>query len=142
MIYFVPEASRRYAELGLTGMSGYFTSRSAAFGRASADLVIATFYNFSPALVRQSLPAAWDVVTPEQILQARLEAVTEALIRAGIHDLPHFDETLALARRAAEAACDHPQGRPLFAAHAALAWPDDPLPRLWHATWRRCSRKA
>ncbi|WP_188190482.1 SCO6745 family protein [Nonomuraea sp. SYSU D8015] len=133
MIYFVPEAATRYAALGLTGMSGYFASRSAAFGRASADLVIATFYNFCPGLVRRSLPAAWDVVTPEQVLRARLDAATEALRRAGIHDLPHFPETLALTRRAAEAARDHPQGRPLFAAHAALPWPDDPLQQLWHA---------
>ncbi|MFI7697842.1 hypothetical protein [Nonomuraea sp. NPDC049480] len=133
MIYFVPEAADRYAKLGLTGMSGYFASRGAAFGRASADLVIATFYNFCPDLVRRSLPAAWDLVTPEQVLQARLEAATEALHRAGIPGLPHFDETLTLARRAAEAACDHLQGRPLFAAHAALPWPDDPLQQLWHA---------
>ncbi|TMR91827.1 SCO6745 family protein, partial [Nonomuraea basaltis] len=114
MIYFVPEASRRYTELGLTGMSGYFTSRSAAFGRASADLVIATFYNFCPDLVRRSLAGAWDTATPGQVLQARLDAATEALRRAAIHDLPHFDETLALARRAAEAACDHPQGLSLI----------------------------
>jgi hypothetical protein len=133
MIYFVPEAATRYAGLGLTGMSGYFASRGAAFGRASADLVIATFYNFHPGLVRESLPAAWSLVTPEQMLQARLNAATEALRRAGIQDLPHFADTLALARRAAEAARDHPQGRPLFAAHAALPWPDDPLQQLWHA---------
>jgi hypothetical protein len=38
-----------------------------------------------------------------------------------------------LAGRAAEAACEHLQGRPLFAAHATLPWPDEPLPRLWHA---------
>jgi hypothetical protein len=133
MIYFVPEAAERYAKLGLTGMSGYFASRSAALGRASADLVIATFYNFCPDLVRRSLPAAWDVVTPEQMLQARLEAAAEALRRAGIQDLPCFEETLTLARRAADSACDHPQGRPLFAAHAALPWPDEPLQQLWHA---------
>ncbi|RVX47698.1 hypothetical protein EDD27_10645 [Nonomuraea polychroma] len=133
MIYFVPEAADRYAKLGLTGMSGYFASRGAAFGRASADLVIATFYNFCPDLVRRSLPAAWDVVTPEQMLEARVEAAAEALRRAGVHELPHLAETLDLARRAAMAACDHPQGRPLFAAHAALPWPDDPLQQLWHA---------
>ncbi|MEU8034327.1 hypothetical protein AB0C13_38080 [Streptomyces sp. NPDC049099] len=30
MIYFVPEARRRYADLGLGGRAGYFTSRSTA----------------------------------------------------------------------------------------------------------------
>ena len=133
MIYFVPEASRRYTELGLTGRSGYFASRSAPFGRASADLVIATFYNFCPALVRESLKDAWTIVTPDQVLEARYEAAAEALRRAAIHELPDLDETLTLARRAAESACEHPQGRPLFAAHATLPWPDDPLLQLWHA---------
>ncbi|MFI0452958.1 hypothetical protein [Actinomadura sp. 6N118] len=133
MIYFVPEGGRRYAELGLKGMAGYFASRGAVFGRASAELVIATFYNFNPDLVRKSLPAAWDVVTPEQILDARHRAAGEALRRARIHELPGLDETLALARRAAEAATQHLHGRPLFAAHVTLPWPDEPIDQLWHA---------
>jgi hypothetical protein len=133
MIYFVPEAGRRWSELGLEGMAGYFASRSAALGRASAELAIATFYHFCPDLVRQALPSAWDIVTPEQMLAARLEAAGEALRRAGIDALPGLDETLALAKRAALAACEHPQGRPLFAAHAALLWPDEPVEQLWHA---------
>ncbi|MDG4858645.1 hypothetical protein P8605_10860, partial [Streptomyces sp. T-3] len=36
-------------------------------------------------------------------------------------------------RRAAEAASAHLHGRPLFAAHAALPWPDEPHLVLWHA---------
>ncbi len=42
-------------------------------------------------------------------------------------------EAADLARRAAEAACEHPEGRPLFAGHAALTWPDEPHLVLWHA---------
>ncbi|GGX21177.1 SCO6745 family protein [Streptomyces chartreusis] len=133
MIYFVPEARRRYADLGLSGRAGYFTSRSAAFGRASAELVIATFYNFNPALVRQALDGAWDATTPQQVLDARYAAAGEALRRAGIHELPALDEVLTLTRRATEAAREHAQGRPLFAAHAALPWPEDPVLQLWHA---------
>lgn len=133
MIYFVPEAGRSYAALGLKGMAGYFASRSAAFGPASAELVIATFYNFYPQLVRRALPSAWAVVTPERVLAARYEAAGQALRRGGIHELPGLPEVLALARKAAEAAVEHPQGRPLFAAHATLPWPDDPLLQLWHA---------
>ncbi|MFI6787435.1 hypothetical protein ACIBG4_08905 [Nonomuraea sp. NPDC050383] len=133
MIYFVPEAARRYAELGLKGRAGYFASRGAALGRATAEQVIATFYNFRPALVRQALPAAWNVVTPEDMLTARADAAAEALRRAGIHELPGLDEAAGLARRAAVAACDHLEGRPLFAAHAALPWPDEPIRLLWHA---------
>ncbi|MGP3998794.1 SCO6745 family protein [Streptomyces sp. 8N706] len=133
MIYFVPEGRRRYADLGLSGRAGYFASRSAAFGRASAELVISTFYNFNPDFVRKAVDGAWDAATPQQVLDARHAAASEALRRAGIHELPALDEVLALTRRAAEAACEHAQGRPLFAAHAALPWPEEPVLQLWHA---------
>ncbi|MFI2371754.1 hypothetical protein [Streptomyces sp. NPDC018833] len=133
MIYFAPEGRRRYAELGLGGRAGYFASRSAAFGRASAELVISTFYNFNPDFVRQAVDGAWDAATPQQVLDARHAAASEALRRAGIHELPALDEVLALTRRAADAACEHAQGRPLFAAHAALPWPEEPVLGLWHA---------
>ncbi|MGV4982814.1 SCO6745 family protein [Streptomyces sp. NRAIS4] len=133
MIYFVPEARRRYADLGLSARAGYFASRSAAFGRASAELVISTFYNFNPDLVRQSLDGAWDATTPQQVLDARYAAADEALRRAGIHEQPDLAEVLTLVRRAAEAACEHAEGRPLFAAHAALPWPKEPVLQLWHA---------
>ncbi|NUW43863.1 SCO6745 family protein [Nonomuraea rhodomycinica] len=133
MIYFVPEATRRYAALGLEGRAGYFASRGAALGRASAEQVIATFYNFCPDLVRRALPAAWDVVTPEDMLTARSDAAAEALRRAGVHELPRLEEIAGLARRAALAACEHLEGRPLFAAHAALPWPEEPIRELWHA---------
>ncbi|WP_442480499.1 SCO6745 family protein [Streptosporangium brasiliense] len=133
MIYFVPEATERYAALGLEPHAGYFASRGAAFGAASPELVIATFYNFCPALVRQALPAAWDVTTPEKVIEARLDAADAALRRVAIHEIPVLAETAALARRAAEQVGEHVQGRPLAAAHAALPWPDGPLLELWHA---------
>ena len=38
-----------------------------------------------------------------------------------------------LARRAALAAGGHAEGRPLFAGHTDLPWPDRPLEVLWHA---------
>ena len=133
MIYFVPEAPERYAALGLDPRTAYFASRSAAFGRASAEVVIATFYNFNPRIVRRALPAAWEKTTPEELLAAREDAAGAALRRAGIDRLPHLDETLALARRAAEAAADHAGGRPLYAAHASLPWPDEPVLQLWWA---------
>ncbi|TDD72902.1 hypothetical protein E1293_32110 [Actinomadura darangshiensis] len=133
MIYFVPEAPERYAALGLDARAAYFASRAAAFGRASAELVIATFYNFNPDVVRRAIPAAWEKTTPEQVLAARTDAAGAALRRAGIDRLPDLEEIVALARRAAEAAGDHAQGRPLYAAHAALAWPDEPILQLWWA---------
>jgi hypothetical protein len=133
MIYFVPEATERYAALGLDARTAYFASRAAAFGRASAEVVIATFYNFNPDVVRRAIPGAWEKTDPERLLAARADAAGAALRRGGIDKLPDLEETASLARRAAEAAVDHAQGRPLFAAHAALPWPDEPILRLWWA---------
>jgi hypothetical protein len=46
---------------------------------------------------------------------------------------PELAEAADLARRAAEAACERPEGRALFAGHASLPWPDEPHLVLWHA---------
>lgn len=132
MIYFVPEAQERFAALGLDRMAGYFASRAAALGPVSGEVVVATFYNFNPAIVHAAVPAAWSVTTPEALVEARYEAVGAAL-RRGLGELADdVSELAGLVRGAAERACEVPQGRPLFAAHAALAWPEDPLLVLWH----------
>ena len=46
---------------------------------------------------------------------------------------PEVAEAAGLARRAAEAATQVPYGRPLYAAHAELPWPDESHLILWHA---------
>ncbi|SDF31518.1 hypothetical protein SAMN05216553_10153 [Lentzea fradiae] len=130
MIYFAPEADTRYASAGLDRPSGYFASRAAAMGPVGSEVVVATFYNFNPALVRACIPQAWEKVTPEQVLRLRWEAADEALRKVLPGDL---DEITGLAKRAAERAKDMPHGRPLFAAHASLPWPDDTLLQLFHA---------
>lgn len=136
MIYFVPEAHQRYAALGLRDRMGYFASRAAAFGPVGAEAVVATFFNFNPALVRAAIPEAWRIAAPADILRTRLEAADAALRRACDPDLlasPELAEVAGLARRAAESASEHPEGRPLFAATSALPWPDEPHLVLWHA---------
>lgn len=136
MIYFAPEAQERYAALGLRERMGYFASRAAAFGPVGPDTVVATFFNFNPALVRAAIPAAWRTAAPHDVLRARLEAADAALRRACGPDLlasPEMAEAARLARRAAEAASEQPQGRPLFAATSALPWPEEPHLVLWHA---------
>ncbi len=134
-IYFAPEAVDAYAALGVTGRSGYFASRSAPMGPASAELVIATFFNFDPGLVRHAMDGVWDIVTPAALLDARLNAAG-AMLRRTMGDLastPDVEEAAGIARTAAEEAALHLSGKPLFAGHAALSWPDDPLLVLWHA---------
>jgi hypothetical protein len=135
LIYFAPEAAERYAALGIEGRAGYFASRAAAMGPVSAEVVIATFFNFNPDLVRACIPAAWQTTTTDKILGARLEAADAALRRALGDALaaPEMARAAALARTAAEAACEQLEGRPLFAAHARLDWPEESHLVLWHA---------
>ncbi len=135
LIYFAPEAHAAFADLGLSERAGYFASRSAAMGQASDELIIATFFNFNPAVVRQSMAGVWDKVSPESILEARHLAAAQAIERAigGAVRSDEIAEAADLARRAAETACEHPEGRPLFAAHASLDWPSEPHQVLFHA---------
>ena len=136
MIYFTPHGADAYAQVGITHQRMmYFASRSAALGQVPAEVVVATFFNFSPAIIRHVIPAAWDIATPAQVLAARLEAVDRSLRQAWGDDIgsPQVREAADLARRAAERAGSRPQGRPLFAGHACLPWPDAPHLVLWHA---------
>jgi hypothetical protein len=133
LIYFAPEATAAYAELGIHGFDGYFASRAAAMGPVPAEVVVATFFNFEPGVVHHAIPAAWAAATPTQILAARLDAVRAALRRAVGDLLDGADVARAVDLiRPAAAACT-PPGRPLYAAHAALPWPDEPALALWHA---------
>jgi hypothetical protein len=136
LIYFAPEAVEEYAALGIgPELGGYFASRAAPMGAVPAEVVIATFYNFCPVLVRRSIPRAWEITTPEAILAARLRAADRALVRVLGDEVDDgaLGEAAALAREAALRAVEHPEGRALFAGHAGLAWPDGPRLVLWHA---------
>jgi hypothetical protein len=136
MIYFTPHRAAAYAQVGIAHQrTAYFASRSAALGPVSAETVIATFFNFSPAVVRRAIPAVWDVASPAEVLAARLDAADRSLRQAWPGEIasPQVREAADVARRAAERAATQPQGRPLFAAHAGLAWPDEPHLVLWQA---------
>lgn len=135
MIYFSPEAAAAFEALGLVDRMGYFGSRAAPMGAVGAEVVIATFYNFRPDLVRASIPAAWERATPAQILDARLAGADGALRRSlpDVIGTTELVEAARLARRAAETACEHVEGRALFAGHVSLPWPDDDHLVLWHA---------
>ncbi len=81
MIYFVPEAAQAYERLGIFGRDGYFASRSAPMGAVSADVVVATFFNFNPELVHAAIPRAWEVTTPVALVTARLDAADRSMRR-------------------------------------------------------------
>jgi hypothetical protein len=135
-IYFASEAREEYRAIGLDDrMTGYFASRSAPMGAVHAEVVIATFFNFDPDLVRRSMDGVWDRVSPSDVLAARLRGA-DRMIRthaADFVDTADIAEAAALARSAALAACERPEGRPLFAGHASLVWPEESHLVLWHA---------
>lgn len=136
LVYFTPRAAEAYGALGLRGSDGYFASRAAPMGPVPAEVVIATFYNFHPDLVRHAIPAAWRTASPPSVLDARLHAAD-----AGLRDVlgeavagPDMEEAAHLARRVAEHAVETTTpGRALFAGHASLPWPEPPHLVLWHA---------
>jgi hypothetical protein len=136
MIYFVPEAADAYERLGITGRAGYFASRAAPMGAVAAELVIATFFNFNPDLVRAAIPGAWDIATPGELVGARFAAVDGAFRRVLGNDVVEslsMARAAGLARQLAENAGTRVEGRPLSAGHVDIPWPEEPHLVLWHA---------
>ncbi len=129
-VYLVPEAAKHYSSVGLKGSwMGYFASRAAPMGAASAELVVATFHGFAPHLVHRALPDAWGFATPAEVHRARLELATGVLGRAvtGEQVAPLADALSAIVEELDLA------GKPLAAAHASLELPADDLGRFWLA---------
>src|SRR3954469_25305251 len=127
--YFAPEVTAAYVDEGLDPRLAYFPGRAAALGAAGPGLVVATFYVFAPWLVEAALPSAWHRTTPERMVAARRAGVSAALPR--LLGEPDVQEPAGIARDVCAGLA--PQGRPLFAAHASLPWPEEPLLALWHA---------
>jgi hypothetical protein len=133
--YFAPEPLAELASAGYRGFwMGYFAGRAAPLGPVGADVVHAIFYNFSFARVARAVPAAWAFAPPQEALAARLRGSAAALRRSvgpALESMP-LEDLADLAGRAVMHLT--PEGRPLFAANRALAQPEEPLERLWHAT--------
>jgi hypothetical protein len=132
-LYFAPEQDEQLGAIGLRpGRMSYFAGRAAPMGAVGAGVVTATFYNFSPSLVAHMIPRAWTLASPEQVLAARLDAARASLTRT-LGEAAGSDEVAELAGLLREACADlTPEGRPLYAAHADLPWPEEPLLAMWH----------
>jgi hypothetical protein len=132
-VYFAPELEEQLTAVGIRpGRMAYFAGRAAPMGAVGPGVVTATFYNFAPAIVARHIPRAWTLAAPEQVLAARHEAARASLTRL-LGDTSEQD-VLELAGLLQEAcAALTPEGRPLYAAHADLPWPDEPVLQLWHA---------
>jgi hypothetical protein len=134
--YFTPEALATYAEAGLRGYwRGYFAGRAAPLGHVDAGPVIATFYNFAPAMVARAIPSVWSLAAPATVLEARA-AGADAALRRMLDDIPLADVVEAAEIAEHAVALLDPAGRALGAANAML--PVDPAAspyaRLWQAT--------
>ena len=135
LIYFAPETEQQLTSAGLKpGRMCYFAGRAAAMGAVSGGVVTATFYNFSPDLVASSIPQAWALASPQAVIGARFAAVDAALTRLLGPDIIASPDMVTLAGLAREATrgC-RPEGRPLYAGHADLDWPQPPHLVMWHA---------
>ncbi|MEX5718936.1 SCO6745 family protein [Geodermatophilus maliterrae] len=134
-VYFVPETEQHLTAAGLRpGRMVYFAGRSAPMGAVGPGVVTATFANFSPAVVARHVPRAWTLASPEQVVTARLAAARASLTRLlGGEEAAAAPEVTELGDLLTEACTVlTPEGRPLYAGHADLPWPEDPVGRLWH----------
>lgn len=131
--YFAPGSTEAMTRLGLKGFwMCYFAARAAPLGAVGPSLVEATFYNFSPALVRRAIPDAWARATPEACLATRSRAAADALrsLVPGVDaEATGLIGLLEPAVRAASCI-----GRPLGAVNQQVELPDDPVERLWQLT--------
>ena len=130
LVYFVPEAVEEYAALGVKGAGGYFGSRAAPMGAVPDEVIIATFYNFSPLAVTSAMQGVWDAAAPESLQAARFRVVDRALQRVGAG---LSSERIAEARALIDPVIADLDvaGKPLAAGNAAIALPDDPMVALW-----------
>jgi hypothetical protein len=133
--YFSQEARDEFERAGLRGFwRGYFAGRSAPLGPVGDAVVVATFFNFAPAMVRRAVPDVWSRATPERALTARADGAVAALRRVldagGVEDGVVAEAADLMAEAVDSLGWG---GRPLGAVNAALPHPDDPLARLWQA---------
>src|ERR1700722_4064574 len=135
--YFGPHALGAFEAAGLRGFwRGYFAGRAAPLGAASAPLVAATFFSFSPSFVARAVPAVCELISPAEALAVRQAGVTADLrerLGRGACEPPGADVRRAADLLLEAAAVLDGAWRPLGGPNAARPVPAEPLARLWHA---------
>ena len=133
-VYFNPEPRDAYRRAGLRGgWMGYFASRAAAMGPVPAEVVMATFYNFHPRMVRRAIPDAWGFAPPAKVLEARFAGAGAALGRllggwaAAPRRRPRPPPSPAGPWRART-----PPAAPCSPPTPPSGWPEEPHLALWH----------
>ena len=128
--YFSPESIDAAKSAGLRGFwMGYFGFRAAPLGPVAPGVVEAAFANFEPAMVRRSIPDAWDFAQPSELVVIRAQAAAAALRSRSAS----VDDVAERANEDLEAviSCAGSIARPLFAANRDVEQPADPVERLW-----------
>ena len=135
--YFSPEARSAFEQAGLRGFwRGYFAGRAAPLGPASAAVVTASFFNFSPAFVARAIPGVWALISPEEALRVRAAGAAQSLrgLFTGLEAEAAAVGADLLCRAIGDLDC---AGRVLAAANAAQPDPGDgpsqAIDRLWQA---------
>jgi hypothetical protein len=131
LTYFAPHARAATESLGLRGFwRGYFAGRLCPLGAVDAAPATAVLFGFAPEMVARGVHGIWRTADPGSVLRARLEGVDGALRSLWDIDDPALARTVELLHRAVAGA--PAAGRVLFAANAALPWPEQPHLAVWH----------
>ncbi|WGY00952.1 MarR family transcriptional regulator [Nocardioides sp. QY071] len=134
-VSFSEDVDRAFREVGMRNFwDGYFAGRAAPLGLAPAEVVHAAFYNFADGEVARHIPWVWTRISPEEAISLR-ERASAAALRRKLGDIAEDAGLQRIADLATRAAVSAPtEGRALYAGLRALAVPEDPVARLWHAT--------
>lgn len=132
---FGPEVVEAQRELGVDDLlTGYVAARVGPLGPVGPEVATAIFHGFSPPVMQRTLPAVWEQVPPERIVEVTREAAGALLERLteGLED-----EVARAAELARQAALFHPiEGRPLAAGRSSLDWPHELTRVLWEGATR------
>ncbi|MEV4351409.1 MarR family transcriptional regulator [Actinoplanes sp. NPDC049596] len=133
-ITFSEVPNEAFLALGMRNYwDGYFAGRAAPLGLAPPEVVHAVFYNFADGEVARHIPWVWGKITPQEAIAVRERGSATAL-RQRIGKLAGSPILIRLADLATRAALSAPaEGRVLYAGLRALAVPEEPVARLWHA---------
>ena len=133
LCYLAPEVREEATNAGLKGFwMNYFATRAAPMGLVTPEVVLSTFFYYSPSKVTRAIPDAWALSSPGEIVAARYRGMDRALRSIFGERLERAEivEAAGLVREAV-AGCD-PIGRVLFAGWSSLPWPEQPHLALWH----------
>ncbi len=131
VVYFDPGPTEALKALGLRGFwMSYFAGRFAPLGAIGPGPAAAMAFGFAPCMVARSLPDAWDLASPAEVLHARVDSATAALEpHRRVLTTAQLEELAGLLASAASG-CRY-EGRPLAAGWLDVDPGDGLLANIW-----------